>query len=81
MIDTDGDMGTACDCQNNGGTNCVHCLIIEHYHQQFEEPVLDGVESFGAFGVAGAHLVPPAIRVGEIARLVHLSRSDLAVLG
>src|SRR5436190_22798696 len=44
MIDTDRDMGTACDCPNNNGMNCVHHLVIERYHQQFEEPVLDGEE-------------------------------------
>ena len=43
MIDTDGLMGTSCDCRPLAG-RCMHSMIIEQYHTQFEEPVIDGEE-------------------------------------
>jgi len=44
MIDKDGIMGTSCDCPHTVGRNCVHSLLIDRYHAEFDEPVLDGEE-------------------------------------
>ena len=43
MIDISGIMGTSCDCRHLGG-NCTHSMVIDQYHAQFEEPVVDGEE-------------------------------------
>ena len=44
MIDKDGIMGTSCDCAHLAGRNCIHSLLIERYHAEFNEPVLNGEE-------------------------------------
>jgi hypothetical protein len=43
MVDTDGLMGTSCDCRHFVG-RCLHTLVIERYHTQFDEPVVEGEE-------------------------------------
>src|SRR3989344_1849612 len=40
-------------------------------HAGDQQAILNGVQPFGAFGVARAHLVLPTIPMGEIARLAH----------
>lgn len=44
MVDTEGDMTTSCDCHGAVGPTCLHRLVIERFHDQFEDPVLDGEE-------------------------------------
>jgi hypothetical protein len=44
MVDTEGNMTTSCDCRDSVGPNCLHCLVIERHHTEFEEPVLEGEE-------------------------------------
>ena len=44
MIDKDGIMGTSCDCPHTIGMNCVHSLLIDRYHAEFDESVLDDEE-------------------------------------
>jgi hypothetical protein len=44
MIDTHGQMGASCDCHRASSASCLHILLIEQYHSQFDEPVLDGEE-------------------------------------
>ena len=43
MIDIDGSMGISCDCSQNSRP-CLHILLIEQYHMEFEDSVLDGEE-------------------------------------
>jgi hypothetical protein len=45
MTDKDGVVGTSCDCRYTAGINCIHNLLIERYHTEFEESVLEGEES------------------------------------
>src|SRR5579859_2121707 len=45
MVDTTGLMGTSCDCPDRGlSSRCIHVHLLEKYHSQFNEPVLDGEE-------------------------------------
>ena len=45
MVDIDGLMGASCDCkQPTSNSRCIHVLLIEQYHSQFDEPVIDGEE-------------------------------------
>jgi hypothetical protein len=44
MIDSNGLMGISCDCQHKASSICIHALLIERYHAQFDEPVLVGEE-------------------------------------
>jgi CxC4 like cysteine cluster associated with KDZ transposases len=44
MTDKDGIVGTSCDCRHTTGMNCIHNMLIERYHTEFEEPVLEGEE-------------------------------------
>jgi hypothetical protein len=44
MIDTDGLMGTSCDCQHLVSRICIHRLLIDRYHTEFDESVFDGEE-------------------------------------
>ena len=44
MVDTNGLMGTSCDCQPMSDRLCLHILLIERYYMHFNEPVLDGEE-------------------------------------
>ena len=43
MIDIDGSMGTSCDCSQIS-SSCLHILLIEQYHSQFDESVFQGEE-------------------------------------
>ena len=54
MIDTEGNMTTSCDCRNMIGTNCLHRLVIERHHIQFEESVFRSEEP-SAFLVYNNH--------------------------
>src|SRR5438045_459787 len=42
-------MTTSCDCQKVVGTSCLHCLVIERYHAQFKESVLNDKESSAVY--------------------------------
>ena len=45
MIDKDGIMGTSCDCAHLSERNCIHNLLIECYHAEFNESVFNDEES------------------------------------
>jgi hypothetical protein len=42
MPDTHSQVGASCDCHRVSSTACLHILLIEWYHEQFDEPILDG---------------------------------------
>ena len=44
MIDTDGLMGTSCDCWHFVGTRCLPTRVIERNHMQLDELVVEGEE-------------------------------------
>jgi hypothetical protein len=50
-------------------------------HAADQQAVFNGVESLGAFGVARAHFMFPAIGVGKVSGLVHLSTRRLKIFG
>ena len=44
MIDRDGKEALFCDCAKNINNECLHILLIKHYHDQIGDPLFEGEE-------------------------------------
>jgi hypothetical protein len=50
-------------------------------HAGDQQTVFNGIQPLGAFGVARAHFMFPAVGVGKVSGLVHLSLACLKIFG